>query len=198
MFDYKLLTHVTNIIAEIIYEIKLVRTPISLQQISIVPAKKKFGETGRHASVHQTVVGLIKTMMMEDDDAMQFIYVQDQVKNRRLAYGETISPCTCLTGIGITPLTMRIPKIGKVHHFMERVAVSTCQARCVPACSRFRVQRSRDQVAGGHGAAASGEDAHCNPRRIGEEAVETRMGSSITFLLAVELSDFTSQTLRSH
>jgi hypothetical protein len=32
----------------------------------------------------------------------------------------------------------------------------------------------------------------------GEEAVESRMGSSITLLLAVELSDFTSQTLRSH
>jgi hypothetical protein len=36
---------------------------------------------------------------------MQFISVQDQVKNRQLAYGETISPCTCLAGIGITPLT---------------------------------------------------------------------------------------------
>jgi hypothetical protein len=34
---------------------------------------------------------------------MQFIYVQGQVKNWRLAYGETISPCTCLTGIRITP-----------------------------------------------------------------------------------------------
>jgi hypothetical protein len=31
-----------------------------------------------------------------------------------------------------------------------------------------------------------------------EEAVESRMGSSITLLLAVELSDFTNQTLRSH
>jgi hypothetical protein len=41
---------------------------------------------------------------METDEVMQFIHVQDQVKNRRLAYGETISPCTCLTGIGITPL----------------------------------------------------------------------------------------------
>jgi hypothetical protein len=41
---------------------------------------------------------------MEDDELMQFIDVQDQVKNRQLPYGETISPCTCLTGIGITPV----------------------------------------------------------------------------------------------
>jgi hypothetical protein len=54
------------------------------------------------AGVHQTAVEFIKTM--EDDKVMQFISVQVQVKNRRLAYGETISPCTCLTGIGITPL----------------------------------------------------------------------------------------------
>jgi hypothetical protein len=41
---------------------------------------------------------------MEDDESMQFIYVQDQVKNRRIAYVETTSPCTCLTGTGILPL----------------------------------------------------------------------------------------------
>jgi hypothetical protein len=104
MFDYKLLIHVTNIIVGIMYEIKLVRTPTSIQRISIVPAEKKFGKTGMHTGVHQTVLQLIKTMMIEDDDAMQFIYIQDQVKNRRLAYRETISPCTCPTGIGITPL----------------------------------------------------------------------------------------------
>jgi hypothetical protein len=63
--------------------------------------EKKFGMTRAHASVHETVVELIKTM--EADEAMQFVYVQNQVKNRRLAYGETISPCTSLTGIGITP-----------------------------------------------------------------------------------------------
>jgi hypothetical protein len=34
----------------------------------------------------------------------KFICVQDQVKNHRLAYGERISPCACLTGVGITPL----------------------------------------------------------------------------------------------
>jgi hypothetical protein len=64
--------------------------------------EKKFGQTRMHAGAHQTVAELITTM--EDDEAMQFIYVQDQVKNQRLAYSETISPCTCLTGIGITPL----------------------------------------------------------------------------------------------
>jgi hypothetical protein len=41
---------------------------------------------------------------MEDDKAMQFIYIQDQVKKWRLAPGETISPWACVTEIGITPL----------------------------------------------------------------------------------------------
>jgi hypothetical protein len=63
--------------------------------------EKKFGKTRMHAGVRQTVVELIKTM--EDDEAMQFIYAQDQVKNRRFASGETPSPCIFLTGIGITP-----------------------------------------------------------------------------------------------
>jgi hypothetical protein len=102
MFGYKLLIHATNTIAGFVYEITLARTPISLQRISIVPVKKKFDKTRMQAGVHEMVVELSKTM--EDDEAMQFIYVQDQVKNRRLAYGETFSPCTCLTGIGITPL----------------------------------------------------------------------------------------------
>jgi hypothetical protein len=55
-----------------------------------------------HAGIHQTVVGLIKTR--KNYQAMQFTYAQDQVKNWWLAYGETISPCTSLTEIGITPL----------------------------------------------------------------------------------------------
>jgi hypothetical protein len=102
MFDYKLLIHSTYIIAEIIHAVKLARTPISLQHISTVPVEKKFGQTRMQAGVHQTVVQLIKTM--EDGEAMQFIYVQDQVKNRWLKHGKIYSPCTCLTGIGITPL----------------------------------------------------------------------------------------------
>jgi hypothetical protein len=113
MFDYKLLIHATNTIAGIVYEIKLARTPISLQRISIVPVEKKIGETRMHVGIHQTVVRLVKKM--EDDAAVQFIYVQDQVKNRRLAYGETILPCACLTGIGITPLIY----VGAIMHVVE-------------------------------------------------------------------------------
>jgi hypothetical protein len=64
--------------------------------------EKKFDKTRIHAGVHQTMVKLVNTM--EDDEAMQFVCVQDQFKNRRLVYGETISPCVCPAGIGITPL----------------------------------------------------------------------------------------------
>jgi hypothetical protein len=102
MFDYKLLIYATSAIAGIVYEIKLARTPISPQRISTVSVEKKLGKTRMHAGIHQTVVELIKTM--EDDEVMQFMDVQDQVKNRRLACGEMISPCTCLTGIRITPV----------------------------------------------------------------------------------------------
>jgi hypothetical protein len=109
MFDYQLLIHATNTIAGIVYEIKLARTLISFQRISTLPVERKCGKTRMHAGVHQTVVELIKTM--KDVEAMQFIYVQDQVKNRRLAYGGTISPCTCLTGIGITPFICVEPVI---------------------------------------------------------------------------------------
>jgi hypothetical protein len=78
MLDYKLLIHSANIIAGIMSEIKLVKEVISLQRISIIPVEKKFGKTKMHSGVHKTIVELIKTM--EDDEAMQFIYVQDQVK----------------------------------------------------------------------------------------------------------------------
>jgi hypothetical protein len=82
MFDYKLLIHATNTTAGIMYEIKLARTPISIQRISTVPVGRKFGKTRIHAGVHSTVVEFIKTM--EDDEAMQFIDVQDQFKTSRL------------------------------------------------------------------------------------------------------------------
>jgi hypothetical protein len=74
MFDDKLLIHATNTIAGISSEIKLAKTPISLQQISTAPVEKKFGKTSLHAGVHQTVVESVKTM--EDDETMQFISVQ--------------------------------------------------------------------------------------------------------------------------
>jgi hypothetical protein len=48
-----------------------------------------------------TLGELLKTMDIEQ--AMKLVYVQEQIKNRQLEYGETISPCSCLTGIGITP-----------------------------------------------------------------------------------------------
>jgi hypothetical protein len=102
MFDSKLLIHGTNTIAGIVDEIQLAGTLISLQRISTVPVEKQFGKARTHAGVHQAAVELIRTT--KDDEAMPFIYVQGQVKNRRLAYGETTSSCTCLTGIGITPL----------------------------------------------------------------------------------------------
>jgi hypothetical protein len=55
-----------------------------------------------HVGVHQTITSLIATM--EADEALRFLYVHEQVTNRRLAYGETISLCRCLTGIGMTSL----------------------------------------------------------------------------------------------
>jgi hypothetical protein len=78
MFDYKLLIHAPNTIAKIMYEIKLARMPISLQWIFTVSMEKKFGKMSMHASIRQTAVEPVKTI--EDDEAMQFIYVQDQIK----------------------------------------------------------------------------------------------------------------------
>jgi hypothetical protein len=72
--------HATNTIAGVVYEIKKVTKPISLQCPSTLLVEKKFGKKRMHTGVHQTVVELLKTM--EADEAMQFIYVQDQIKNR--------------------------------------------------------------------------------------------------------------------
>jgi hypothetical protein len=101
-FNHKLSTHATNTIAGIVCEIKLARTPISLQRISTVPVEKKSGETRMHGGAHQTVVELVRTM--EDDKAMQFIDIQGQVKKCRVAPDETISFCACVTEIRIMPL----------------------------------------------------------------------------------------------
>jgi hypothetical protein len=113
MFDYKLLIHATNKIAGIVSEIKLPRTPISLQWISTVPVEKKFGKTRMHTGIHQMAIELVKTI--KDDEAMQFIDVQDQLTNRRLAYGDLIAPCVCLTGIGI----MSLMHVEAVIHIVE-------------------------------------------------------------------------------
>jgi hypothetical protein len=117
LFDRKLVMHGANTIAEIVYEIKKATKPISLQRASTVPVEKKFGEIRMHAGVRQAMVELVKTM--EADEAMQFIYVQDQIKNWRLAYGETVFPCSCLTGIGITPLI----SVEAIIHILEFPAV---------------------------------------------------------------------------
>jgi hypothetical protein len=85
-FDRKLLVHATNSIVGMVYEIKRVKVPISLQPISTVPLEKKFGATRLHAGVHQTLGELVKTM--DIDQAMKLVYVQQQIKHRRLAYGE--------------------------------------------------------------------------------------------------------------
>jgi hypothetical protein len=73
LFDRKLVMHATNTIAGIVYEIRKATKPISLQRASTVPVEKKSEKIRMHAGVHQTVVGLVKTM--EADEAMQFIYV---------------------------------------------------------------------------------------------------------------------------
>jgi hypothetical protein len=117
LFDRTLVTHATNAIAGIVYEIKKATKPISLQRASTVRVEKKLEKTRMHAGVHQTVVELVKTM--EADEALQFIYVQEQIKNRRLAYGETVFPCSCLTGIEITLLIF----VQAIIHIVEFPAV---------------------------------------------------------------------------
>jgi hypothetical protein len=102
LFDDKLLMHATNSLAGIMYEIKIAVKPISLRRISTTPVENRFGRTRMHAGVHQTMADLIKTM--ENDEVMNFIYVYGEVKNRRLAYGETVSPAGDLDKLGITPL----------------------------------------------------------------------------------------------
>jgi hypothetical protein len=92
LFDQKLLMHTTNSIAGIVIEIHQAKRPISLQRLMTVPVEKKFGVTRLHAKTHQTMLGLVRAM--EQDEAMKFAYALQAVKNRRLAYGETVEPCT--------------------------------------------------------------------------------------------------------
>jgi hypothetical protein len=90
LFDRKLVKQATSTIAGILCEIKKTTKPICLQRASTVPVEKKFGKIRMHAGAHETVVELVKTM--EADEAMQFIYAQDQIKNRRLSSSETVFP----------------------------------------------------------------------------------------------------------
>jgi hypothetical protein len=41
---------------------------------------------------------------METDEAMKFVYAHQQVKNHRLACGETVAPCQNLAGLQLSPL----------------------------------------------------------------------------------------------
>jgi hypothetical protein len=82
--------HATNSIGGILYEIKITKNRISLQRISTTPVESRFGRTRMHAGVHQTMAGLVKAM--EQDEAMKFLYVDGEVKKRRLAYGEIVAP----------------------------------------------------------------------------------------------------------
>jgi hypothetical protein len=49
------------------------------------------------AGVHQTVSAIIKTM--EIDEAVKFLYSQRAVKNRRLEWGEIVSPLEYIKGL---------------------------------------------------------------------------------------------------
>jgi hypothetical protein len=140
LFDYKLLIYATNTIAIIVYEIKLTTTLISLQRISTVPVEKRSGRARMHADVHQTVVGLIKTM--KDKEAMQFVYVQDQVKNRQLACGETISPYTCMTGIGIM-LLIDVEAVIHIIKFSATISPLLSETTADDECSKTVLAISR-------------------------------------------------------
>jgi hypothetical protein len=91
LFDRKVLMHVTNTLNGIISEVQNARKPISLQRITNVPLEKLFGMTRPHAHIQRTMENVIR--QIEVDQAMKRIYARHWVKNRRLAYGETVDPC---------------------------------------------------------------------------------------------------------
>jgi hypothetical protein len=97
LFARKLLIHATNTITAIIYEISRAKTDISLQCSSTTPLENRFGQTRIRASVHQTASLIVKTM--EIDEAVKFLYSQRGTKNRRLEYGEIISPLEYIKGL---------------------------------------------------------------------------------------------------
>jgi hypothetical protein len=88
LFDRKLLVHAINTIATLVHEIKIAKGPISLQRISTVPVEKLFGVTRLHAGTHQTLAGIMRTM--EINQALKVMYVNEEVRKRHLAYGETV------------------------------------------------------------------------------------------------------------
>jgi hypothetical protein len=103
-FDRRLLMHATNPISAIVYEISSARTGISFQRISTICLEKRFGGTRRHAGIHQTLCGILKTM--EIDEAMKFVYPRAAVHSRRLSYGSIVTPYEYLGGVGIDMLVL--------------------------------------------------------------------------------------------
>jgi hypothetical protein len=97
LFDRKLLTHATNTIAAIVYEISNVKTDISLRRVSTTPLENRFGQTRMRAGVHQTVSAIVKTM--ETDEVIKFLYSQRAVKNQQLEYGEIVSRLEYINGL---------------------------------------------------------------------------------------------------
>jgi hypothetical protein len=90
LFDRKLLVHAINTIATLTDYIKFAKGPISLQRISTVPVEKLFGVTRLHAGTHQTLAGIMRAM--ETNQALKMMYVNEKVRKRHLAYGETVEP----------------------------------------------------------------------------------------------------------
>jgi hypothetical protein len=90
LFDRKLLMHATNTVVEIGYEISNAKTDFSLRRASTAPLENRVGQTRIRAAVHQTVSVIVKIMKI--DEAVEFLYSQRAVKNRRLEYGEIVSP----------------------------------------------------------------------------------------------------------
>jgi hypothetical protein len=90
MFDRKLLRHVPNTTDRIGAEIEV---------------EKRFGTTWMHADVHQTLSGIVKAM--EIDEAVNFLYAQHEVKNRRLVSWETVALGRLLDELGTHPTHFR-------------------------------------------------------------------------------------------
>jgi hypothetical protein len=66
LLDRKLLTHTTNTIAPIVYEIRNAKTDISLRRASTTLLDNRFGQTRIRAGVHQTVSAIVKTMEIDE------------------------------------------------------------------------------------------------------------------------------------
>jgi hypothetical protein len=102
LFDRKLMMHATNTIAAVVYEIRNAKPDISLRRDSTTPLENRFGQITIIAGVHQKVSAIIKTM--EIDEAVKFLYSQRAVKNRRLEYGEIVSPLEYIQGLWFSSL----------------------------------------------------------------------------------------------